>query len=188
MQFDRRTLVLGILFAGVAGGFLLLPALSLVGSLLAPSQPRPATTHVPVLVGEAIWARGLGGRATELQPVNPFTIARFNSLNFAVALANGGTFQALLATAEADEPAPGEDSGFVINKAAEFFDMTATAVNYLDNLGNFTMVQKAVEPDNDEANVLLASIDRLKSLCDAITSRHSKRLEVMALKASAAKQ
>ena len=79
MQFDRRTLVLGILFAGVAGGFLLLPAVSLVGSLLAPSQPTPATTHVPLLVGEAIWARGLGGRATELQPVNPFTIARMAS-------------------------------------------------------------------------------------------------------------
>ncbi|MEO7156606.1 MAG: transglycosylase domain-containing protein [Vicinamibacterales bacterium] len=79
MQIDRRRLVLGILGAAVAGAFLLLPALSLVGSLLAPSQPKPATTHVPMLLGEAIWARGLGGRATELQPLNPFTIARMAS-------------------------------------------------------------------------------------------------------------
>ena len=57
MRFDRRTLFFGLLFAGVAGGFLLLPAVSLVGSLLAPSQPEPATTHVPPLLGEAIWAR-----------------------------------------------------------------------------------------------------------------------------------
>jgi len=79
VRFDRRTLFFGLLFAGVAGGFLLLPAISLVGSLLAPSQPEPATTHVPPLVGEAIWARALGGQATKLQPVNPFTIGRMAS-------------------------------------------------------------------------------------------------------------
>jgi len=79
VRFDRRTLFFGLLFAGVAGGFLLLPAISLVGSLLIPSQPEPAATHVPPLLGDAIWARALGGHAAELQPVNPFTIARMAS-------------------------------------------------------------------------------------------------------------
>jgi hypothetical protein len=79
VRVDRRTLLCGLLFAAVAGAFLLLPALSLVVSMLTPTELEPATVHVPPLLGEAIWARGLGGRATELQPINPFTIGRMAS-------------------------------------------------------------------------------------------------------------
>ena len=58
-----------------------------IGELQLPRQrssvssvaTEPATTHVPPLLGEAIWARALGGQATELQPVNPFTIGRMAS-------------------------------------------------------------------------------------------------------------
>ena len=75
MRFDPRRIVVGLLVAGVAGAALFLPAISLVGTLLAPSQPIPATTRVPPRLGDAIWSRANGGRATQLLPLNPFTIA-----------------------------------------------------------------------------------------------------------------
>jgi Transglycosylase len=65
-----------VTIAGVAGAALLLPAISLVGTLLAPSQPVPAATRVPPHLADALWARANGGRATQLQPLNPFTIGR----------------------------------------------------------------------------------------------------------------
>ena len=76
MHFEeRRTLILlGI--AGVAGAVLILPAMYVVGLWLAPPRPVPAATHVSSLLGDAIWARAEGGRATELQPVNPISFVR----------------------------------------------------------------------------------------------------------------
>ena len=78
MQIEPRRAVIGLLIAGAAGAFLFLPAITFVGTTFVP-VPTPATTHIAPLLGEAIWARALGGRATELQPVNPFTIARMAS-------------------------------------------------------------------------------------------------------------
>ena len=75
MRFDPRRILIGLVIAGVAGAALFLPAISLVGTLLAPSQPVPATTPVPPRLADALWARANGGRATQLQPLNPFTIA-----------------------------------------------------------------------------------------------------------------
>lgn len=72
-------LVGALLCAGATGAVLLLPAVSFVGSMLLPSMPAPPQEHVAPLLGEAMWARARGGRATELQPLNPFTIARFAS-------------------------------------------------------------------------------------------------------------
>ena len=76
MRIEPRRAIVGLVIAGVAGSFLLLPALSLVGTLLAPSMPAPHQSRVVPLLGEAIWARSLGGRAAALQPINPFTVAR----------------------------------------------------------------------------------------------------------------
>lgn len=50
---------------------LALPAIYLFGLWLAPPRPIPSTATVPPLVGDAIWARADGGRATELKPLNP---------------------------------------------------------------------------------------------------------------------
>ena len=44
---------------------------------LAPPPPVPAASHVPPLVGDAIWARAEGGRATELRPLNPINMGQF---------------------------------------------------------------------------------------------------------------
>jgi len=75
VRFDPRRILVGLVVAGVAGAALFLPAISLVGTLLAPSQPVPATTPAPPRLADALWARANGGRATQLQPLNPFTIA-----------------------------------------------------------------------------------------------------------------
>ncbi|MFM8534854.1 MAG: transglycosylase domain-containing protein [Acidimicrobiia bacterium] len=76
MRFDERTAFSAIFIAGAAGAVLLLPAIALVGTLLSPSHPEPASAHVAPLLGEAIWARANGGRHTELQPINAFTVGR----------------------------------------------------------------------------------------------------------------
>lgn len=76
MRFEPRQIVMGLVIAGTAGAALLLPAIALVGTLLAPSQPVPATRRIPALLADAMWARANGGRATELQPLNPFSIAQ----------------------------------------------------------------------------------------------------------------
>ena len=67
------------MIAGAVGGLLFLPAISLIGSLLAPTRPTLPTTHLPRLVGDALWAEFAGGRAGELQPINPFTLGRMMS-------------------------------------------------------------------------------------------------------------
>lgn len=79
MRFNARQAFVGLIIAGVAGGFLFLPAISFVGSMLAPTQPPLPTTHIPKLVGDALWAEFDGGRATDLQPINPFSLGRMVS-------------------------------------------------------------------------------------------------------------
>jgi hypothetical protein len=71
-----RTILVTLVILGIAGGVLLQPAITMVGTLLAPSQPTPSTTPAPRLLADAMWARAMGGRATELQPLNPFTVGR----------------------------------------------------------------------------------------------------------------
>ena len=76
MRIDARRAFIGLVIAGVAGGILLLPAIYFLGLWLAPPRPVPAHAHVSPLLGNAIWARADGGRATELQPVNPISFVR----------------------------------------------------------------------------------------------------------------
>lgn len=79
MHFDKRRAFFGLLIAGLAGAVFVLPAIVAVGTFLSPSTLTPATSHVPPLLGDAIWARALGGRAAELRPFEPFSIARMIS-------------------------------------------------------------------------------------------------------------
>lgn len=79
MRIDARQTIIGLLIAGVAGGFLLLPAVVYLGTFLSPTTITPATTHVPPLLGDALWARAGGGRDSQLQQLNPFTIGRMAS-------------------------------------------------------------------------------------------------------------
>jgi hypothetical protein len=79
VRVEPRRVFIFLVIAGIAGGFLFLPAVSLIGSLLLPSDPPPAAAHVPPVMGDALWAKTLGGRANELQPINPFTIGRMLS-------------------------------------------------------------------------------------------------------------
>ena len=72
---DWRTLI-GLFIAGVAGAILVMPAVYFLGLWFAPPRPVPVTTHVPLVLSEAIWARADGGRATELQPINPISFVR----------------------------------------------------------------------------------------------------------------
>ena len=76
MRFEERRTLVGLFIAGIAGAILFLPAVYFLGLWLAPPRPVPATTHVPPLLGDAIWARADGGRATELQPINPISFVR----------------------------------------------------------------------------------------------------------------
>ncbi|HEX4914736.1 MAG TPA: transglycosylase domain-containing protein [Vicinamibacterales bacterium] len=72
---ERRTLAY-LLIAGALCAAVFFPALYFLGLALAPPLPAPAPAPVPRLVGEAIWARANGGRATEVIPITPFSMAR----------------------------------------------------------------------------------------------------------------
>lgn len=76
MRLEPRRVLTVLVVLGIAGGFLALPTVMWIGDFLLQSPAAPATTHVPPLAGEAIWARANGGRASELQPLNPFTLGR----------------------------------------------------------------------------------------------------------------
>ena len=76
MRLNERRTLIGLFIAGVAGAILFMPAVYFLGLWLAPPRPVPVTSHVPPLLGDAIWARADGGRATELQPINPLSFAR----------------------------------------------------------------------------------------------------------------
>ena len=73
MRIERRRTLIVLIIAGVAGAILFLPAVYFFGLWLAPPRPVPVRTHVPPLLSDAIWARADGGRATELQPLNPIS-------------------------------------------------------------------------------------------------------------------
>ena len=79
MRIDARQTVIGLVIAGVAGGFLFLPAVVYLGTFLSPNTITPATAHVAPLLGDALWARAGGGRDSQLQQLNPFTIGRMAS-------------------------------------------------------------------------------------------------------------
>jgi hypothetical protein len=71
-----RTLI-GLAVAGLALAMMLPVVYFSVVMGLSPARPIPATSHVPPLVGDAIWARAEGGRATELRPINPINMGQF---------------------------------------------------------------------------------------------------------------
>jgi len=73
---ERRTLI-GLFIAGVAGAILFPFAIYFIGLAVAPAPPTPATTPVPPLLADAIWARAEGGTATRLTPVTHLSMARF---------------------------------------------------------------------------------------------------------------
>jgi Transglycosylase len=76
VRIDRRALVRLAAAGGIAAA--LFPfALYYAGLALAPALPVPAQTAVPPLVAEALWARADGGRATELTPITPVSMAQF---------------------------------------------------------------------------------------------------------------
>ena len=52
-------------------------AIYLMGLAVAPPPPQAATTPLPPLVGDAIWARAEGGTAGELTPLTHLSMARF---------------------------------------------------------------------------------------------------------------
>ena len=72
---EKRTLI-GMFIGGTGVAILILPAIYFLGLWLAPPRPVPVTTHIPRLLSDAIWARADGGRATELQPLNPINFVR----------------------------------------------------------------------------------------------------------------
>jgi hypothetical protein len=72
---ERRTLAY-LLVAGLLCAVVFFPALYFLGLALAPPLPAPAQAAVPRLVAGAIWARANGGRASELTPITPFSMAR----------------------------------------------------------------------------------------------------------------
>lgn len=76
MRIDPRRVLTFLVVAGFAGAVLFLPTISFIGNMLTPSRIAPASAEVPPLLSDAIWARANGGRATSLQPLNPFSIGR----------------------------------------------------------------------------------------------------------------
>lgn len=76
MRLSERRILIGLSIAGVAGAILIMPAIYFLGLWLAPPRPIPAATRLPALLADALWARADGGRATELQPINPISFVR----------------------------------------------------------------------------------------------------------------
>jgi hypothetical protein len=90
VRLNARSAIAYLFLAGVAGALLFLPAVTFVGNMLAPTQPALAASRVPAIVGEALWARANGGRATELQPINPFTLGRMMSCHLLAEVVQDG--------------------------------------------------------------------------------------------------
>jgi hypothetical protein len=76
MRINPRRALLYLVVAGVAGLVLGPPAIYYLGLTLAPPPPVAAAAHVPPLLGDALWARAGGGRATAMRPLNPFNLAQ----------------------------------------------------------------------------------------------------------------
>ena len=73
--FQWRT-ALYLLIAGALCAAAFFPGVYFVGLALAPPPPAAVQRAVPPLVADAIWARAGGGRAAELVPITPFSMAR----------------------------------------------------------------------------------------------------------------
>jgi hypothetical protein len=79
MKPERRRTLIVVAIAAVAGAVAFMPAVYFFGLWLAPPRPRPATSRVPPLMADAIWARAEGGRATEMRPLTPITFAEMRA-------------------------------------------------------------------------------------------------------------
>jgi hypothetical protein len=79
VTFNARRAVVGLIITGIVGAAAFPLAIYFIGLAVAPPPPTPASTAVPPLVGEAIWARAEGGTATALTPVTHLSMARFVS-------------------------------------------------------------------------------------------------------------
>lgn len=75
MPINRRTLV-GLGLTGLASTLLMPFAVFLVGLAVAPVPPAASSVRVPPLIGDALWARAGGGRATTLTPITPISMAK----------------------------------------------------------------------------------------------------------------
>ena len=69
--------VLGVAAVGALAPILFFTGLFVLGTAVAPPLPAPPDTSAPRLVKDALWARAGGGRAAELRPINPLTMAQF---------------------------------------------------------------------------------------------------------------
>jgi len=77
VRINVRKTVIGLFIAGVLGAMLFPFAIYFLGLALAPPRPVAETSAAPPFLGDAIWARIGGGRATEIHSVSPITFARF---------------------------------------------------------------------------------------------------------------
>jgi hypothetical protein len=75
---ERRTLtIVGVVGAIVVSGAIAFPfAIYFFGLALAPPRPAAESTPPPAVLRDALWARIDGGRATDLRPINPITMAQ----------------------------------------------------------------------------------------------------------------
>jgi hypothetical protein len=75
---ERRFVKWGLVAGGIAGLIPLfyLSFLFVWGAWVAGPRPVAAASPAPSMLGDAIWARAEGGKATELRPINPVNVAR----------------------------------------------------------------------------------------------------------------
>lgn len=89
MRREERRIGIGLLrlaVAAVIGAALLPIAFYQFGLWLAPPRPIPHTAGAPQILLDALWARADGGRAAELRPISPISLAQ---LAACVAMAEG---------------------------------------------------------------------------------------------------
>lgn len=68
--------MLGIGALGALVPIVFFTVLLILGGSVAPELPAPASTPVPPLIRDALWARAEGGRAANLRPIGPVTMAQ----------------------------------------------------------------------------------------------------------------
>jgi hypothetical protein len=83
---STRKWLIGLAIAGVIGFPLLLAGYFSLGLFFAPPWPVAASSPVPPLIGEALWARANGGAETDLNPFTPVNVAQ---MVFCLAQAEG---------------------------------------------------------------------------------------------------
>ena len=81
MRINVKKTFFGLVILGVAGAFLVMPTIIFIGNMLAPTEPALPTSHAPPVIADALWAMADGGKATELQTINPVTAAHFVACN-----------------------------------------------------------------------------------------------------------